>query len=408
MLRIALPDGFQRPAPLAFAAFEDLLVRRVGDRKEWVIGCGREELGSATGRVGHFAFHYPDALDAVPDPRRAADGFEAHAWWTPRFLLHVVKGEVRLYCTPEHEEEGRALIVRMMAVEVDQRSSPLPAWIRQTSREDYLAQVRKLQRHIQRGDIYEVNYCTERTADLPHLDPYAAFGRLVARTDAPFAALYRRGDRFAICASPERFLRMEPATDDPFSRVVRLQPMKGTRARSADLGTDEQAAKDLAADPKERSENIMAVDVARNDLSRIAVSGSVQVEELCVVKSHGRVHQLVSTVRASIPRELKVHDVVRATFPMASMTGAPKRRAIELIAGSEAMARGLFSGALGFELPDGTVDLNVVIRTITWDRRSGKASLITGSAITAQSDPEREWDECELKAQSVLKALADA
>jgi para-aminobenzoate synthetase component 1 len=408
MLRTTLPNSLQCPAPRAFAAFEELLIRRIGDRNEWVIGCGREDRDHGTGHIGHFAYHFPDAIDASNDLREAEDGFEPFAWWRPRFLLHVQGKEVRLFCAPEREAEGCALIERMTAEEPGPVMEAIPSWSRMTSRADYLEQFRRLQEHIQRGDSYEVNYCTARTAYAPHFDPFAALGRLVARTDAPFATLYRRSDRFAVCASPERYLRMEAPDRGSPKRTVLLQPMKGTRRRVDDPEVDERAAHELANDPKERSENIMAVDVARNDLSRIATSGSVRVPELCAVKSHGRVHQLVSTVSGNVPIESSIQDVLRATFPMASMTGAPKRRAMELIAEAETMARGLFSGALGFELPDGTVDLNVVIRTITWDKRTGVARLITGSAITAQSDAQREWEECELKAQSVLKALADA
>ncbi len=261
-----------------------------------------------------------------------------------------------------------------------------------------MASVETLLGHIQRGDIYEVNYCTERTASLPGFEPFAAFSRLLANSDAPYAALYRRGDFFALCMSPEHFLRVQDGR-------ATTRPMKGTRRRSSDPETDADLMNELANDPKERSENIMAVDVARHDLSRIAASGSVRVDELCAVKSYPNVHQLVSTVSADLRAGMQAWDVVGATFPMASMTGAPKRSALRLIDATEDMPRGLFSGSLGYQLPDGTLDLNVVIRTITYDASSGRASLITGSAITALSDPEKEWEECELKAMSVLKAL---
>ncbi len=271
-------------------------------------------------------------------------------------------------------------------------------WERHVPKARYLANVEKLLGHIQRGDIYEVNYCTERSAFLPCFDPFAAFGRLVERTDAPFAAFYRRGDLFALCMSPESFLRIEEGK-------VTTRPMKGTRPRSPDVETDRALAEELARDAKERSENTMAVDVARNDLSRVAASGSVRVEELCSVKTYPNVHQLVSTVGALLATGVSNRDLLQAAFPMASMTGAPKRRAMRLIDEVEDSPRGLFSGCLGYQLPDGTLDLNVVIRTIMYDASTGRASLTTGSAITAQSDPEREWEECELKARSVLDAL---
>jgi para-aminobenzoate synthetase component 1 len=274
-------------------------------------------------------------------------------------------------------------------------------WTRTTSRERYLAQVQTLLDHIQQGDIYEVNYCTQRTAVLEKFDPFTAFAKLLAHADAPFSALLREGDRFALCASPERFLRIEG------DRVI-SQPMKGTRPRGRSRTEDSALAWELANDPKERSENIMALDVSRNDLSRIAASGSVKVEELCAVKSYPNVHQLVSTVGALIRPGVSPMDVLRATFPMASMTGAPKLRAMQLIDEVEDMRRGLFSGTIGFFLPDGTADLNVVIRTVTYDVSTGRAALISGGAITAASIPEQEFAECELKARSVLKAFDHA
>jgi para-aminobenzoate synthetase component 1 len=164
---------------------------------------------------------------------------------------------------------------------------------------------------------------------------------------------------------------------------------------------------ELAADPKERSENIMALDVMRNDLSQVAMPRSVKVEELCAVRSYPRVHQLVSTVTMQRRPGTGPFDVVNAAFPMASMTGAPKHRAIQLIDAFEDQRRGLYSGTLGFFAPDGTGDLNVVIRAVRYDMTTGLARLSTGSALTAQCDPVKEWEECAVKARSVIEALAD-
>jgi para-aminobenzoate synthetase component 1 len=271
----------------------------------------------------------------------------------------------------------------------------------QTDRTSYLAQVDRLMRHIQHGDIYEVNYCVQRTAHWPALDPFTAFQRLLQRSQAPFAAFHRNGERFTLSASPERFLAFD-------HRRVIGEPMKGTRPRSADPQEDERLRDELAMDAKERSENIMAVDVMRHDLSRIAAPGTVAVKELCGVRSYPRVHQLVSTIAATIAPAFGPMDVLRAAFPMASMTGAPKERAMRLIASAEGEPRGAFSGSLGFFAPDGTGDLNVVIRAIELDRRTGKATLRTGSALTALCDPTSEWEECTVKARSVLDALCHA
>jgi para-aminobenzoate synthetase component 1 len=181
--------------------------------------------------------------------------------------------------------------------------------------------------------------------------------------------------------------------------------MKGTRRRHPDPTEDARLAAELATDAKERSENIMAVDVMRNDLSRVAAPRSVVVQELCGVHPYPHVHQMISTITADLGQGQTAWDAVLRSFPMASMTGAPKVRAMMLIDELEDMRRGLFSGTLGFFSPEGDTDLNVVIRTLTYDAASGRAALITGSAITASSVPEQEWEECELKAASVLNAL---
>ena len=386
--------------------FDQLLVRRSADTGEWVVGMGvapsTDQFENGYGAIGHLSFNYSGATDRVPSRHLLQGAFGEKEWWVPESLIQCREGAVTEWMqglsATASNDRWRTEFFRSMAP-----APPLSMvkWQRHTPRDRYLINVELLQGHIQRGDIYEVNYCTERSAVIPGLDPFAAFERLLRHTDAPYAALYRRGHHFALCMSPERYLRIE-------GRTVVTQPMKGTRKRGVTAEADAELIRELATDAKERSENIMAVDVARHDLSRIAASGSVQVPELCAVKTYPNVHQLESTVRAEMRADLTAWDAVRATFPMASMTGAPKLRALQLIDQVEEQPRGLFSGALGYQLPDGTMDFNVVIRTIMYNASNGRASLITGSAITALSDPEAEWEECELKAKSVLNALGDA
>ena len=303
-------------------------------------------------------------------------------------MLHVFSNDL---------DAGRKFCDQLFSDPFNDHRSKLE-WRERIGREEYLLHAQRLMDHIQRGDIYEVNLCTERTARAEHFDPYGAFARLLEHSDARFAAFHRLGDRFALCASPERSLAFD-------RELVTAQPMKGTRPRSNDPIEDLRLANELAADRKERSENIMALDVMRHDLSKIAASGTVKVKELCAVQQHRNVHQMISTVTAAMRPEVTPIDVVHACFPMASMTGAPKFRAMQLIDGAESARRGLFSGSLGFFAPDGTGDLNVVIRTIFYDATTGECSLFTGSALTAQCDPQKEWEECELKARSVINAL---
>ena len=384
-----------------------VVARRVGDRDEWVLGVSSSTPPSSmpqvggTGVFGHVCYEAKNRFEALSSRHEPMDGFPESHWWNARHSV-IFKGSTAVLRTKrEHIDEGGELLDALLREPPSRRALPFVEWKRQTPRDEYLAELGKLLGHIHRGDIYEVNYCTQRKANLPGFDPYTAFAALLHHTDAPFAGFLRHGDNYALCASPERFLHIE-------GRRVVTQPIKGTRPRHNDPAQDLALAAELAADAKENSEHVMAVDVARNDLGRVAVQGSVQVEELRAVKSYATVHQMVSTVAALLRPDVSPNELLRATFPMASMTGAPKVRAMQLIDEAEGMARGIFSGSFGFFLPDGSADLNVVIRTLTYNAATGDASLITGGAITAASVPEQEWEECELKARSVLNAFGHA
>jgi para-aminobenzoate synthetase component I len=329
--------------------------------------------------------------------RMEPNGWAALQFFVPQFVIQWAPVGGRVHVFEGDEQDALALIA-----ELDSPSNPAPDagstdWQR-PEQAIYNERAAELMAWIQRGDIYEVNFCQQRKASVPGFDPFTVFGAMDQKLRAPHAAFYRIGDHFALCQSPERFLLISGST-------VTGEPMKGTRPRKADPAADRTLATELAEDGKERSENIMAVDVLRHDLSRVAASGTVRVEELCVVKSLPAVHQMTSTVTAELRPGLHPVDAIGSCFPPASMTGAPKRRAMELIEGAEQNPRGLYSGTLGFFTPSGDVDLNVVIRTVLYNKATGVASLTTGSALTAQCQLEQEWEECELKARSVLDAL---
>ncbi|MEZ4756254.1 MAG: anthranilate synthase component I family protein [Flavobacteriales bacterium] len=387
---------------------EQFLFRRVADQQRTVLCVGEQEVLPGPpcdlhGPVNDWCTLSIDYEWLLPDGSEAPhnDGAPCVRWTRPRWVVDRHPDRAVLHVHPDSGVDPADLAHRLVTGIHDPGERLETDWKLTTDKATYLANVELLLRHVQRGDIYEVNYCTERTALWPQLEPYVAFLRLLQRSGAPFAAFHRLGDRFVLSASPERFL----AFDGP--RVVG-EPMKGTRPRSPDPDTDDRLRQELMSDAKERSENIMALDVMRHDLSRIADRASVVVNELCAVRTYPRVHQLVSTVSARMAPGVTVEQVVRAAFPMASMTGAPKERAMELIAGVEGAPRGAFSGTLGFFAPDGTADLNVVIRALVFDRRTGVVSLRTGSALTALCDPAAEWEECQVKARSVIDALAHA
>lgn len=265
---------------------------------------------------------------------------------------------------------------------------------------EYVGAVQQLQRHILRGDCYEVNFCQEFYAENTALDPLAIYGQLIKLSPNPFAALYKVDSRFCICASPERYLKKE-------GHLLLSQPMKGTARRYLlDDLQDEASKQSLQKSAKEKSENVMVVDLVRNDLSRICKQGTVKATELFGVYSFPQVHQMISTVSGELLGDELFTDIIRATFPMGSMTGAPKKRVMELIEQYERSRRGLFSGAIGYIDPQGDFDFNVVIRSMFYNQSTGYLSFQTGSAITFYSDAEQEYEECMLKAGAMLQVLA--
>ncbi|MDA9217835.1 anthranilate synthase component I family protein [Schleiferiaceae bacterium] len=265
------------------------------------------------------------------------------------------------------------------------------------TRESYLEAVRKLQDHIQRGDIYEVNYCTAFKAEYESLDSAQLFRQMAQATKAPFSAFVKMDQLELLCTSPERYILKKG--DQLWS-----QPIKGTNRRLVENNHVQERL--LVADEKERAENVMIVDLVRNDLSRVAAKGTVQVEELFGVYPFKNVNQMISTVTCKTRAETSNWDIIKATFPMGSMTGAPKISAMELAERYEKTERGIYSGALGYTMPNGDFDFNVVIRSIALDAKQGVASAHVGGAITLLSIPEREYEECLLKAESLLQSAA--
>lgn len=268
-----------------------------------------------------------------------------------------------------------------------------------TTKDEYLATLKELQDEIQYGSIYEVNYCQEFFDDqFEMMDAEAAYFRLNRITQAPFST-YVNFDNFRIlCGSPERFLKR---TGDKLIS----QPIKGTRKRSADLTMDEALKTELLNDPKERAENVMIVDLVRNDLSKVAQKSSVNVDELFGVYSFNTVHQLISTVSCDVKPEATFTEILKATFPMGSMTGAPKRSAVSLIEQHENFKRGWYSGSIGYIAPNGDFDLNVVIRSLIYNQKTNYLSCAVGGAITIQSKPEDEYEECNTKVKTILDQM---
>ncbi len=259
----------------------------------------------------------------------------------------------------------------------------------------YEAKVRACQEAIREGEAYQLCLTTRVRVDGP-VDPVATYLRLRETTPAHHGGVIRIGDRALLSASPERFLVMADG-------VVRTSPIKGTRPRDADPTRDAELAAELRASDKEQAENLMIVDLMRTDLSRVCEVGTVEVSRLLAVESYPAVHQLVSDIEGRIADGLDLVDVLGACFPAGSMTGAPKRRATEILDGLERSPRGVYSGTFGYLTPDGRADLAMVIRSIVVE--PGGATVGAGGGITALSVPDEEYDEMRLKARAPLAAL---
>jgi para-aminobenzoate synthetase component 1 len=265
-------------------------------------------------------------------------------------------------------------------------------------KDEYFEKVNRVLEHIHRGDIYEANFCQEFYAEDTNINPLETYFKLNKISKPPFATFFKCYDLFLLSASPERYLKKD-------GYKILSQPIKGTARRSLDNIEDNQLKVDLEHDEKERSENIMILDLVRNDLSKTAIKGSVRVEELCKVHTFKQVHQMISTVSSQIDETVHPVNVIKSTFPMGSMTGAPKISAMKIIEELEETKRGLYSGTVGYFTPKGDFDFNVVIRSILFNQTNKYVSYSVGGAITAKSDPLKEYEECLVKAKAMRDVL---
>jgi len=265
-------------------------------------------------------------------------------------------------------------------------------------KDDYFKKIDTILQHIHRGNIYEANFCQEFYAENTSVNPLETYKKLNTISNPPFATFLKCNDKYLLSASPERYLKKRGDT-------IVSQPIKGTSKRSKIKSEDGKLKEDLENDQKERSENIMIVDLVRHDLSKTAIKGTVTVKELCKVYSFEQVHHMVSTVISKVDDSVHPVDVIKSTFPMGSMTGAPKISAMKIIEELEGSKRGLYSGAVGYFKPNGDFDFNVVIRSILYNETDKYVSYSVGGAITAKSDPLKEYEECLIKAKAMRTVL---
>ena len=297
----------------------------------------------------------------------------------------------------EIEEDLKNIESTVTSSVVEKSKNPIKIKLR-IHKDQYFEKANAMLGHIQRGDIYEANFCQEFYAEDSVINPLETFNKLNEISKPPFATFLKVEDKFLLSATPERYIKKDG------NRVI-SQPIKGTAKRSDNKNEDLKLVEALSKDEKERSENIMIVDLVRNDLSHTATKGSVKVEELCKVYSFLQVHQMISTVTSKVHAETNPVDILKTTFPMGSMTGAPKISAMKIIEDLEETKRGLYSGSVGYFKPNGDFDFNVIIRSILYNASKKYISYSVGSAITSKSEPLKEYEECLIKAKAMREVL---
>ncbi|WP_417357068.1 anthranilate synthase component I family protein [Flavobacterium sp.] len=367
-----------------YKAFEDLSAYQKTTR-DWIFGYLSYDLKNDTERLesnNHDGLDFPDLF-----------------FFQPKKLFFIRGNQVEVaylnMCDDELEDDFKDIL----ATQIENKDEHTPLSIKQRiTRESYVEKVTQMLEHIHLGDIYEANFCMEFYAEDTIINPYEKYQALNDISEPPFAAYFKNHKQYLLSASPERYIRKEE------NKII-SQPIKGTARRSNNTEEDEAIKLELTKNEKERSENIMIVDLVRNDLSRTAKKGSVNVEELCGAYTFKQVHHLISTVVSELDSEYSPVDVIRTSFPMGSMTGAPKISAMQIIEKLEETKRGLYSGSVGYFTPTGDFDFNVVIRSILYNETNKYVSFSVGSAITSKALPEKEYEECLLKAKAMRSVL---
>ncbi len=346
---------------------------------------------------GYVAYNLKNQIELLHSSSNATIPFPNLGFVAPLYVITFGKDTAMI-----DSEEVHPQVIFETIINIDLSAQPKQnkslQIIATVNHETYLQQIEKIKQHLWQGDIYEMNYCIEFTASAAALDYIDIFSQLNQQSPMPFAVLAKTPNGVVMCASPERFLKKQ-------HHKIISQPIKGTMRRSPDAILDEILKNQLRNSEKEQAENMMIVDLMRSDLAKIATIGSVMVTEMFEVYSFKQVHQMISTVVADLKPEINLQEIFKATFPMGSMTGAPKISAMKLIDELEATNRGIYSGAIGMISPNGDFDFNVVIRSIVYHPSIQQLSFHVGSAITTDSIAEQEYEECMLKAKAIFEVL---
>lgn len=351
--------------------------------------------------AGFFSYECKSETHGLASRKRTENehspSFPPVFFFRPRYILSFIGNELTVN---RNYPEMFELMEQINHYKPTEKTSTPIHFAEQTAKKNYLENIAHIRKRIKKGDFYEINYCTEIKAENAIINPVKAYFDLQAKTKAPFASFVKYADQYLLCASPERFLCKRGST-------LISQPIKGTIRKGNSDEENEQLKNELLNSEKERAENVMIVDLVRNDLTKFAKTGTINVDELFGVYSFKTVHHLISTVSAELKNEEDAIAAIENAFPMGSMTGAPKHEVLKQIDEIEDMQRGLFSGAIGYFDETGDFDLNVVIRSIFYDAAQKEISIKTGGAITYDSDAEKEYEETVLKRNAMVQSLLE-
>lgn len=346
---------------------------------------------------GYFSYDLKNELEDLESNNNSVFILPNLFFFQPKKIWFIKSGNIEAHYLNESEIKHDWDEINSQKIDNNFNKTDIKLFPR-LSKLQYEEKIKKLLFHINRGDIYEANFCMEWFSNNSIIYPQKVYEKLNHISKNPMSAFFKHNNIYLLSSSPERYIKRID------NRII-TQPIKGTSRRDSDKVKDLYLKNQLNLDPKERSENIMIVDLVRNDLSRFSLPGSVKVTELCKVYPFEKVHQMISSVESLIDSKLKMTDIIRSTFPMGSMTGAPKIQALKIIDNLEVSKRGLYSGSIGYIDPNGNFDFNVVIRSLIYDLKNKYLSFHVGSAITSNSSPNKEYEECLLKAEPMLSIL---
>jgi para-aminobenzoate synthetase component 1 len=345
---------------------------------------------------GYISFEAKKLFEKNAYKNVCSDGSEILYFFEPKHIWKEENGKWQ--ALTDEEPNVRSVIEDFISiykkVEITSTEEKLVFEMRE-SEVSYVEKIQDILNHIQQGQYYETNFCMPLQANGELNDAFAHFSKMNNATEAPHAVYFNEDNFQLLCTSPERFIQKE-------GNKIISQPIKGTIRRGINSAEDAQNKTLLQSSEKERSENIMIVDLVRNDLSRIATKASVNVKSLCELHTFKTLHHLISTVEAQLPSNITFTEILAATFPMGSMTGAPKISAVKHMEELEVLDRGIYSGSFGVIEPNGNFDFNVIIRSAVYNKEKKQTTIKVGSAITQASNAKAEYEECLLKAASTL------